>query len=114
MECHWDKRGWQFKDDGTLKEKIPSTVKTPKSRGIGYISEASTPSSMCFAAAAMPSSEVAVTKDVVTGSLKENCTWIVHSCNHCQCKKDKASTDTFITSVTFPNLASLSGILQIL
>ncbi len=77
------KRGQKFKGNGTLKEKIPSTAKTPKSGGIGYIPKARTPSSMCIAAATMPSSKVAVSNNVVTGSLKEHCTCIIQYHSHC-------------------------------
>ncbi len=63
------------------------------------------PSSMRIVVAPMPSSEVAVSKDVVTGSLKENCSHNVPSCNHCQCKKDKAIHSYFhhISDTSIPN-----------
>ncbi len=60
---------------------------------------------MCFAAAAIPYSEGAVLKDVVTGSLKEYFTCIVHSCNHRRCKKDKTIHSYFlpISDDSIPN-----------
>ncbi len=72
MGCCRGKRGQKIKDDGTQKEKPPFTVKTPKSRGIWYIPKVRMPSSMCITEAAMQSTEVAVSKDVVTGSLKKS------------------------------------------
>ncbi len=56
------KRARKVKEDGIVNKIIPTIVKTPKSRGIGHIPKARTPSTMRIAAAAMPSSEVAVSK----------------------------------------------------
>ncbi len=83
------KRGRKFEDDGTLNKKNSSTAKTPKPRGIGYVPKAITPSCIHILVAAMPLSEVAVLKDVVTGFLEENCTCIMPPSNHHQRKKDK-------------------------
>ncbi len=56
MGCCGGKRGQKFKDNGTLKEKLPFSVRTPTSRGIGYIPKERKSSRMCNTAAAMPSS----------------------------------------------------------
>ncbi len=88
--CH----GGKGEGNSTMMEhwtiNVIYVVKTPKSRGIGYIPKAKTPNSMRIAAAAMPSSEVEVSKDVFRACLKEKRTCIVHSHNHCHCKKGKA------------------------
>ncbi len=105
MDRHGGKQGWKSKDHETLNGKIACAVKTPKSRGIGYIPKAKTPSSMHIAVAAMSSSEVAVSKDVLGSSLKDKRKCIVHSRNQRCCKKDKAIHSYFhhINDTSIPN-----------
>ncbi len=59
---------------------------------------------MCIAALAMSSSEVAVLKDAVTGSLKKNWACVVHYCNYCKCKKNKTIHSYFhhISNASIP------------